>query len=300
MSANVVMALRRFLLAAIQLKVVEDKCENLRKAACLIRIAKERGSKIVVLPECFNSPYGVQYFKEYSEEIPDGDTCRTLCAAARENEIYVVGGSHPEREGCRYYNTCTVFSPSGDMVAKYRKAHLYDIDIPDGVTFKESNILSPGSSLATFQTEFCKVGLGICYDLRFEEIARLYSKQNCDMVIYPGSFNLTTGPMHWDVLLRTRAIDNQIFVAGVAGAADKCAKHPSYGHSIVINPWGKTITKAEYEEAMLYADINLDEIKEVRQQIPVTSQRRNDMYETIYKICGHCSQPCAITPCCKK
>lgn len=294
------MALRRFTLAAIQLKVVEDKCENLRKAVCLIRVAKERGSKIVVLPECFNSPYGTNYFKEYAEEIPCGDTCRALAAAAKENEVYVVGGTHPEREGCRYYNTCTVYNPSGDMIAKYRKVHLYDIDIPNGVTFKESNVLSPGNSLATFETEFCKIGLGICFDLRFEEMARIYSKQNCDVILYPGAFNLTTGPLHWDVLLRSRAIDNQLFVAGVATAADKKAKNCSYGHSIVLSPWGKTITKAEYEEAMLYADINLDEIKEVRQQIPATDQRRHDMYETIYKICGQCTQPCTTSQCCRK
>lgn len=294
------MALRRFTLAAIQLKVVEDKCENLRKAVCLIRVAKERGSKIVVLPECFNSPYGHQYFKEYAEEIPCGDTCAALCSAAKENQIYVVAGSHPEREGCRFYNTCTVYNPVGELIAKYRKVHLYDIDIPNGVTFKESSVLSPGNSLTTFQTEFCKIGLGICYDMRFEETARLYNKQNCDMILYPGCFNLMTGPLHWDVLLRARAIDNQLFVAGVATASDKNAKHCSYGHSIVISPWGKTITKAEFEEAILYADVNLDEIKEVRQQIPVTAQRRPDMYETIYKVCTHCSQPCTITPCCKK
>lgn len=166
------MAVRRFMLAVIQLKVGEDKCENIRKAVCLIKVAKERGSKIVALPECFNSPYGTHYFKDYAEEIPCGETCKALSAAAKENEVYVVGGSIPESDGCRWYNTCTVWSPGGDLIAKHRKVHLFDIDIPNGIQFKESNVLSPGNSLTTFQTDLCKIGLGICYDLRFEEMAR--------------------------------------------------------------------------------------------------------------------------------
>lgn len=120
------------------------------------------------------------------------------------------------------------------------------------------------------------------------------------MILYPGAFNMTTGPMHWDLLLRCRAVDNQVFVAGIAPASDKSAKYVSYGHSIVISPWGKTITEAEFDEAILYADINLDELKDVRQQIPTSFQRRHDMYETIYKVCNHCSQPCTITHTCDK
>lgn len=278
------MAVRRFTLAVIQLKVSESKVENIRKATKLIKEAKDRGSKIIALPECFNSPYGTSYFKEYAEEIPSGETSKALSAAAKENQVYLVGGSIPESDGSAWYNTCTVWSPQGDLIAKHRKVHLFDIDIPNGIRFKESDILSPGNSLTTFQTDFCKIGLGICYDLRFEEMARVYRNQDCDMILYPGAFNMTTGPMHWDLLLRCRAVDNQVFVAGIAPATDKTAKYVSYGHSVVISPWGKTVEKAEHDEAVLYAEINLSEVENMRQQIPTSFQRRLDIYETIHKV----------------
>lgn len=170
------MAARRFTMALIQFKVGEDKCENIRRALAFVKAAVKNGSSLIALPECFNSPYGTSFFKYYAEPIPTGETSCALSRIAKECGVYVVGGSIPESDGCTYYNTCTVWNPCGELVAKHRKVHLFDIDIPSGVSFKESDVLSAGNSLTTFQTDMCKIGLGICYDLRFEEMGRFVGR----------------------------------------------------------------------------------------------------------------------------
>jgi len=150
-------------------------------------------------------------FKEYSESVPKGYTCEALSQCAKDNNVYIVGGSIPEDDGNgKLYNTCTVWSPAGEMLAKHRKVHLFDIDIPGKITFQESKVLSQGSRLTTFDTEMGKVGLGICYDLRFAEMAQIYRDMGCKLLLYPGAFNMTTGPSHWQILQQGRAVDNQV------------------------------------------------------------------------------------------
>lgn len=269
-----------FKLGIIQLKVGENKSENVQRAVSLIREAAEKGSKIVALPECFNSPYGTKFFPKYAELIPDGETSQSLSAAAKNNKVYLVGGSIPEECGGKLYNSCTIWNPAGELIAKHRKIHLFDIDVP-GIKFKESETLSPGDSLTTFTADGVKIGIGICYDVRFEELARIYRQENCDMVLYPGAFNMTTGPMHWELLLRGRAVDCQLFTAGIAPAQDKTAGYLSYGHSMVVNPWGKVLGEANLDEEVICVDIDLDEVSKMRSQIPTGVQRRNDLYETV-------------------
>lgn len=175
--------------AAIQLAVGADKADNVSRAIACIRRAvtqTDRPPRLIALPECFNSPYGTKYFGEYAEAIPGGYTTDRLSAVARELGVYVVGGTIPEcdEEGVaadgsapakpKLYNTCTVWGPDGGLIAKYRKMHLFDIDVEGGVRFKESDVLSAGSEFRTISVDGCKIGLGVCYDLRFEEHARVY------------------------------------------------------------------------------------------------------------------------------
>ncbi|CAG7838265.1 unnamed protein product [Allacma fusca] len=269
-----------FRLAMIQLAVTASKADNLKNAFLKIKEAANAGAQIVALPECFNSPYGVDYFPEYAEPVPNGETSRRLSEWSRENKVYLVGGSIPESgENGKLYNTCTIWSPNGDLLGSHRKVHLFDIDIPGKISFQESKVLSSGQHLTTFDTEFCRIGVGICYDLRFAEMAQLYREKGCQLLIYPGAFNMTTGPAHWKLLQQARAIDNQLYVASVSPARVEQAPYVAWGHSLAVNPWGKIITEAEETETIVYADIDLKYLQEIREQIPLTKQRRRDMYE---------------------
>ncbi|XP_061680378.1 omega-amidase NIT2 isoform X2 [Syngnathoides biaculeatus] len=271
-------AMSKFRLAVIQLQVGTVKADNLSRARRLIDEAAGQGSKVVLLPECFNSPYGSGFFPAYAEKIP-GESTQVLSRAAKDNKIYLVGGSIPEEDAGKLYNSCAVFGPDGQQLVKHRKIHLFDIDIPGKIRFQESETLSPGNTLSVFETPFCKVGVGICYDLRFAELAQLYSRKGCQLLLYPGAFNMTTGPAHWELLQRGRALDNQVYVATASPARDESASYVAWGHSTVVNPWGEVISKAGAEETVIYADIDLQYLADVRQQIPVTAQRRHDVYD---------------------
>ncbi|XP_061539774.1 omega-amidase NIT2 isoform X1 [Phycodurus eques] len=270
-------AMSKFRLAVIQLQVGTVKADNLSRARRLIDEAATQGSKVVLLPECFNSPYGSGFFPANAEKIP-GESTRLLSQAAKDNKIYLVGGSIPEEDAGKLYNSCMVFGPDGQLLVKHRKIHLFDIDIPGKIRFQESETLSPGNTLSMFETPFCKVGVGICYDLRFAELAQIYSRKGCQLLLYPGAFNMTTGPAHWELLQRGRALDNQVYVATASPAMDESASYVAWGHSTVVNPWGEVISKAGGEETVIYADIDLQYLADVRQQIPITAQRRHDVY----------------------
>lgn len=270
----------RFRIALLQLNVGADRSKNVENAVSYINKAKSGGAQIVALSECFNSPYGTKFFNDYAENVPDGPSCQALSKAAKATNLYIIGGTIPERADGKLYNTCTIWNPQGQMIAKYRKMHLFDIDIPGRITFKESDSLSAGNELVMFNIGTVKFGIGICYDMRFEELAKLYRQQQCQVLVYPGAFNMTTGPMHWELLQRSRANDNQVFVCAISPArADR--GYIAWGHSQVTDPWGKVLAKAGHEEEILYSDINVSECDDARQQIPIFAQRRVDIYNTV-------------------
>jgi len=280
----------RFKLALIQLSVGSNKSDNLARAVSKISEAVQRGANIVSLPECFNSPYGTQYFKEYAESVPTGQSCEALRAAAAENKVYLIGGSIPECSDGKYYNTSTVWCPEGSLLATHRKIHLFDIDIPGKMTFKESDALSPGNQFTTFSTPWCQVGLGICYDIRFAQLAQVYAEKQCKLLVYPGAFNMTTGPAHWELLARARALDNQLFVATPSPARDTEATYVAWGHSSIIGPWGDVLAKAGEAEDIVMADIDLETLQTVRKQIPIGFQKREDLYKVVDQLDSEDSQ----------
>jgi len=237
-----------------------------------------------VYQECFNCPYSNDSFPTYAEPIPGGPSTAMLQEAAKEHSIYLVGGSIPEREDDRLFNTSVVFDPQGKLIAKHRKIHLFDVSVPPGegrpgITFKESDTLTPGKEVTSFTiTEWCEIGLGICYDIRFPEMAQVLAKRGVKMMIYPGAFNTTTGPAHWELLQRARAVDNQVYVATVSPARNPDSKYQAWGHSTVVDPWGTIVATTEHNEAVIFADIDLDRVDQVRNMLPVLQQKRTDLY----------------------
>ncbi|XP_075226379.1 omega-amidase NIT2 isoform X2 [Lycorma delicatula] len=223
----------------------------------------------------------LEYFPQYAESVPDGETCQELSRVAKENKVYLVGGSLPEKFENKYYNTCTIWGPDGELIDYHRKIHLFDIDVPGGQKFTESDVLSPGNKFTIFDNGICKIGVGICYDVRFSELFHIYRKEGISMLLLPAAFNMTTGPLHWELLMRGRAIDEQIFVAACSPAQCPDSDYKAYGHSIIVNPWGKVIKQAEFNEEILTADIDLNECDNARQSIPIFKQRRTDLYDTV-------------------
>lgn len=275
--------------AVCQLLCGSDKTANLETATAAIREAARNKANIVVLPECWNSPYATDKFPEYAEPVPkrmsELDPARhvssaAMSAVARETGVYLVGGSIPERDEAsgRVYNTCVAYGPDGEVLAVHRKMHLFDIDIPGRITFRESDTLSAGSELALFDTPWGRIGLGICYDMRFPHLAMLLRQAGAAMLIYPGAFNTTTGPAHWELLLRARALDAQAFVAGVSPARNPASAYQAWGHSTVVSPWGEVLATTDEGPAIQYADLRMARVAEVRAQIPVSQQVRSDVY----------------------
>ncbi|OKL61324.1 Hydrolase [Talaromyces atroroseus] len=278
-------------LALIQLASGADKTANLSHVRTKVLEAAKAGASLIVLPECFNSPYGTQYFSKYAETLLPSPPTReqspsyhTLSELAIEAKSYLVGGSIPELEpeSKKYYNTSLVFSPTGALIGTHRKTHLFDIDIPGKITFKESEVLSPGNKITIINLpEYGKIGLAICYDVRFPELAMVAARKGAFLLVYPGAFNTTTGPMHWSLLGRARAVDNQVYVALCSPARDIKATYHAYGHSLVASPNADILGELDEKEDIVYADLNNETIETSRKGIPVYTQRRFDVYPDV-------------------
>ncbi|KAI9351573.1 carbon-nitrogen hydrolase [Zopfochytrium polystomum] len=276
---------RKFKVALVQLLVTASKEKNIANAAALVEKASKNGADVVVLPECFNSPYGTSYFPEYAEPLEGGPTSTALSQMAKSAKVYLIGGSFPERDSStptpRLYNTCTVWSPTGSRLAVHRKVHLFDIDVPGGQKFKESDALSAGNQVTLVETDYGKIGVGICYDIRFPELAMVAARKGAIAMFYPGAFNMTTGPLHWELLQRSRALDNQIYVAACSPARDTTASYIAWGHSTVVDAMGAVVAKAGHDEEIVYAELDPAAVASTRAAIPVTVQRRFDVYRDV-------------------
>lgn len=266
----------------IQMKVHNDKKENLLRAANLIKKISSEKSDIVILPEMFSCPYITSNFPIYAEE-EGGYSYNFLSNIAKENNIYLVSGSIPEIDNNKIYNTSYVFNRYGEKIGKHRKVHLFDIDIKGKQTFKESDTLNAGDEVTVFDTAFGKIGLCICYDFRFPELARLMVNKGAKAIIVPASFNMTTGPAHWHVMFRSRAIDNQVYTIGCSPARDYNSSYISYGHSLIVSPFGEILYELDDKEDMITYTIDLDYVDKVREQLPLLYHRRNDLYKLIEK-----------------
>ncbi len=270
--------MERFSVTLVQMAVGPDREANHARAEEEVRRAAAAGARLVVLPEMFSCPYEADRFHELAEPLPDGPSGRLCSRLARELGIHLVGGSIPEREGDRVWNTATLWDPEGRMVLRHRKVHLFDVDIPGGIRFTESAVLAPGNEISVARTSLGTIGLAVCYDLRFPELFRAMALRGAELVVLPGAFNTTTGPAHWEVLNRARAIENTMFIASCSPAPHPRGTYPAWGHSMVVDPWGTVLAAAGREETSVGAELDPDRLAEVRRALPVLRQRRPDLY----------------------
>ena len=271
-------------IAAIQMSTVEDKMENVRTVKAYLEKIKDENPDFVILPEMFCCPYQTENFPIYAEK-EGGPVWQQLSGYAKQYGIYLIGGSMPEKDAeGNVYNTSYIFDREGKQIGKHRKVHLFDIDIKGGQTFKESDTLTAGDSDTVFDTEFGKIGVMLCFDIRFPELSRMMVNDGAKVIFVPAAFNMTTGPAHWELSFRTRALDNQIYMVGCAPARDVSAGYISWGHSIVTDPWGRVIDMLDEKKGILLAELDMDYEEQVREELPLLKSRRKDMYK-LEKLC---------------
>lgn len=264
--------------AAIQMPTVKDKIQNIRTAGTYIEKIKAENPDFVILPEMFCCPYQTENFPVYAEK-EGGPSWQEMSDYARKYHIYLIAGSMPEADDVgKVYNTSYIFDRDGKQIGKHRKAHLFDINVKNGQYFKESDTLTSGDHATVFDTEFGKMGVMICYDIRFPEFARTMVLDGARMIFVPAAFNMTTGPAHWELTFRARALDNQIYMLGCAPARDTQAGYISWGHSIVTDPWGKVMKQLDEKEGILIEEIDLDREDQIREQLPLLKHRKSEMY----------------------
>ena len=271
-------------IAAIQMSTVADKMENVRTVKAYLEKIKDENPDFVILPEMFCCPYQTENFPIYAEK-EGGPVWQQLSGYAKQYGIYLIGGSMPEKDAeGNVYNTSYIFDREGKQIGKHRKVHLFDIDIKGGQTFKESDTLTAGDSDTVFDTEFGKIGVMLCFDIRFPELSRMMVNDGAKVIFVPAAFNMTTGPAHWELSFRTRALDNQIYMVGCAPARDVSAGYISWGHSIVTDPWGRVLDMLDEKKGILLAELDMDYEEQVREELPLLKSRRKDMYK-LEKLC---------------
>jgi len=259
-----------------QMRVEEDKPANLRKAEQMIEQAVAQGANLVILPEVFHAPYETAKFINYAEAFPGPSTEMLSRAAARHN-ICLVGGSIIEADNQgRLYNTSYTFAPSGELLGRHRKVHLFDVQ--GAVNFQESAVLSPGNKLTLIDYQGLRFAVMICYDIRFPEWSRAAVLEGAKLLVVPGAFNMSSGPSFWELMMRTRAIDNQVYVAAASPARNLSASYHAWGHSMIVNPWGTILAEADSSEAVITAVYDPDYLEKVRQEMPLLQHRRRDLY----------------------
>lgn len=266
-------------IAAIQMSTVADKMENVRTVKTYLEKIKDENPDFVILPEMFCCPYQTENFPIYAEK-EGGPIWQQLSGYAKQYGIYLIGGSMPEKDAeGNVYNTSYIFDREGKQIGKHRKVHLFDIDVKGGQTFKESDTLTAGDSDTVFDTEFGKIGVMLCFDIRFPELSRMMVNDGAKVIFVPAAFNMTTGPAHWELSFRTRALDNQIYMVGCAPARDVSAGYISWGHSIVTDPWGRVTGMLDENEGILLAELDMDYEEQVREELPLLKSRRKDIYQ---------------------
>ena len=269
----------RLRVACVQLNSGAVKEDNIEKAERLVARAAATGADVVVLPEKWNAIGSAETLRANAEPLAGGESVEAMGGWARQHGITLVGGSITEiRDGReKLSNTCPVFDPSGNLVAVYRKIHMFDVEV-GGHVYRESEAEEGGEATLVCEAEGWRVGLSVCYDLRFPELYRILALEGAELVTVPAAFTLYTGKDHWELLLRARAVENQCYVA----AANEWGVHEggkaSYGRSTIVDPWGVVLAQAADEDTVIAAEIERAHIERIRRELPSLANRRPAAY----------------------
>jgi len=262
--------------AAVQLNSTGDKGRNLEAAERLVRAAAADGARLVALPEKWNLLAGGEGLLAGAEPL-DGPSLSAARGWARELGVHLLAGSISEQSTEKAFNTSVLIGPGGEDLAVYRKIHMFDVDL-DGVSYRESDHQEPGTEIVTASIGELRIGLSVCYDLRFPELYRILALRGARLLAVPSAFTRATGRDHWEVLLRARAIENQAFVLAPNQVGEAPSHPSSYGHSAIIDPWGTVLAMASGGEGFVAADLDLAGQDRVRESLPSLANRRPEAY----------------------
>jgi deaminated glutathione amidase len=265
--------------AAVQMNSRDDKPVNVETALTLIDRAAETGARLVALPEIWPYLGAAEGILDAAEPIP-GPITDMLADRARRHRIYLHGGSFHQLEpgNPRVLNTAVVFNPDGDLIATYSKIHMFDVVLEGVATYEESASVAPGSEIVTFDIDGFRVGLAICYDLRFPELFRILALRGADLIVLPAAFTMTTGKDHWEVLIRARAIENGVYMMAPGQVGQDGYGKWCYGRSMIVDPWGTVLATAPDVETVISATVDQSILRRVRRQVPSLANRMPDRY----------------------
>lgn len=274
----------RLRVAAIQLCSKDNLASNLSRCSELVDEAATQGAQLVVLPENFAFA-GTETEKRELAEVAGELTSpiqAQLSSLAQRHGIYLVGGGMPERspDPLRPFNTCLLFGTQGQLLTSYRKLHLFDVTLPDGTRYQESEATLAGDEAVVHPISGFVTGLSICYDLRFPELYRALVDRGAELLLVPSAFTHTTGKDHWHVLLRARAIESQCWVIGANQWGERSPGRTCYGHSLVVDPWGHVVAEAPDGVGLVLADLDLEQLRGVRRRLPALTHRRWPVHAT--------------------
>jgi predicted amidohydrolase len=264
--------------ACVQMTSRGDKAANLEQADRLVARAAATGADVVVLPEKWNLIGEADDYRAAAEPLESGESFAAMSTWARTHGVTLVGGSVTERrEGReRCSNTSCLFDPDGELVAVYRKIHLFDVEV-GGVVYRESESEEPGTEPVVAASEW-PIGLTVCYDVRFPELYRILALEGAELVTVPAHFTTPTGRDHWHVLLRARAIENQYYVAAAAQWGETLPGRPAYGRSLIVDPWGTVLAQAPDEPTVIVAECDRTRLRDIRAKLPSLANRQVDAY----------------------
>jgi len=268
-------------LTALQMSSRPDPQDNLAIVAKLLEQLPAARPQLVVLPEAFSCfGAGDRAQLAMAEPYKDGEVQKRLAALAKKHEVYLVGGTLPVDAGERFSAASILFGPDGAILNRYDKIHLFDVDVADNTKeYRESKWTQPGSKVVTTETDFGVVGMAVCYDLRFPELFRALRQAGSQIIVLPSAFTQVTGKAHWHALVRARAIEQQVFIVAPGQVGEHANGRETFGHSIIVNPWGEILAEQELDEGVVSVSVDVADIESIRKQMPVAQQNQFEVVQ---------------------